>query len=84
MVLKPPLKQSPAVGTFQCLTHGAALKHWWSFLGSAHCHHAGTVVERSRDISGIQGWRRQPQGNRCSMGTQEGSSLLILLPTTLH
>lgn len=57
MVLKPPLKQSPAVGTFQCPTHGAALKHWWSLLGSAHCHYAeeashytSMVLERSRDI----------------------------------
>jgi len=33
MVLKPPLKQSPAVGTFQCPTHGAALKNWWSLVG---------------------------------------------------
>lgn len=57
MVLKPPLKQSAVVGTFQCPTHGAALKGWWSLLGSAHCHHAeelshypSTVMERSRDI----------------------------------
>lgn len=51
------LKQSPVVGTFQCPTHGAALKHWWALLGSTHyyraeevSHYPSMVVERSRDI----------------------------------
>lgn len=84
MLLKPPLKQRPAVGTFQCPACGAALKHWRSLLGSAHHTKYHTTPAQWGRGAGTPEASRDGEDNHRATIAWEGLNLPILLPTTLH